>query len=142
MFEAALDTHDDGRANLHRWFVSVALVELVLVIWHLARGLPLSPTLGFLLGFGCVSGAALAVSWACPALTSKALPWALLPAAVLGGLSLSGLDGLPLVMIVMAALLLGTTLVGSVIGSAIEHPGQLVFVAIVGSAMDILSVLH
>ncbi len=142
MFETALATRDDHQARLQRWIASVVLVEVVLVIWHLGRALPLAPTLGFLLGFACVSSAALVVSWACPALSSKALAWVILPATVLAVLSFSGFQGLPQVMIVTAALLLGTTLVGNVIGSAIEHPGQLVFVAVVGSAMDILSVLH
>jgi hypothetical protein len=49
---------------------------------------------------------------------------------------------LPSAMLVTAALLFGGTLLGAVVGGAVEHPGQLLFVAIVSSAADIASVVH
>jgi hypothetical protein len=58
--------------------------------------------------------------------------------AVLG----SPLPDLSGALIVTAALLSGATLIGAAIGRAIEHPGQLVFVAVVSAAADFASVFH
>jgi hypothetical protein len=120
----------------------VGLVELALVGCWFARGVPLPPQLGFVFGFACVSASVVAVSGACPPLGRKALLWLVLPTAALLALSTGAVSGLLMAVFVTAALLFGATLLGSVIGGAVEHPGQLIFVAIVGSAMDVLSVLH
>jgi hypothetical protein len=65
-----------------------------------------------------------------------------LPAAALIALAFRPAADLTGALIVTAALLAGGTMIGSAVGRAIEHPGQLVFVAVVSAAADAGSVFH
>lgn len=96
----------------------------------------------FVVGFSAVAASVIATSFACPRFSVRALPLLLLPTLLLCLLGFYPGAGLDRAVAVTAALLLGGTLLGTVVGHAIEHPGQLVFVAIVSSAADVLSVFH
>jgi hypothetical protein len=132
----------DARAWL-RWLASAAYAEVLLLAAHrVAPGVPLAPVPAFVLGFMVVSGTALFASVRCPPVGRRALPLVLLPAAVLLWLSVSPLAELEMAATVTPCLLLAASLIGAVIGTAIEHPGHLVFVAIVSAAADVFSVFH
>ncbi len=131
-----------GRAWL-RWLGAVAAFDLLLLCAHaLGARLSLSPFVAYAVGFSVVCGSALLTSLACPPVTRRALPIAALLALALWPLSQYPPPELLLALCVTSVLLLAGTLLGSVVGFAIEHPGHLVFVAIVSSVADLLSVFH
>lgn len=103
---------------------------------------PLMPRPAYGLAFLAVAGAAIGTALFCPPAKRTALAWLLFPAAVLWLLAGRELDPLSGALLVGATLLLGGSLLGSVIGNSIEHPGHLLFVAIVSGAADTVSVVH
>jgi hypothetical protein len=121
----------------------MAWAVVALVAAHrLAPRAAISPVLAYAIAFAAVALAALGSAWRCPAVNPRALPWALVPALALLYLSAHPLAELDMAVAVTIALLSCCTLVGAVVGGAIEHPGQLVFVAIVSAAADMFSVFH
>jgi hypothetical protein len=102
----------------------------------------IAPTLAYAIGFFAVGGATVGSACACPRITPRALVLLLIPGAALWAVANYGGAGLGAALVVTAALLFGGTLLGSAVGGAIEHPGQVLFVALVSGAADLASVLH
>jgi hypothetical protein len=115
---------------------------LLLVGSWVAPQIEVDPRGGFLVGFGVVAGSAIASAWTFPPVRPRALRWLVLPLAVLLALSIWTLPDLPAALLVTCGLLAAATLLGTVVGGAIEHPGQLVLVAVVSAAADCASVMH
>jgi hypothetical protein len=100
------------------------------------------PLASFLVGFGCVAGAAIGVGAVAPAPRAR---WALalvFPAACLGAVAAVGPrpSGPLWVGLVTAALLGGGTLAGGLVGGRVQRPGHLMVVAYVSSLADLYSV--
>jgi hypothetical protein len=126
-----------------RWLAAVAVAEAALASGYwFSVWFPFDPKLAYAIGFTAVAGTTVLVACACPRLSPRALVLLLIPGAVLWAVAADGGAGLGAAMAVTAALLLAGTLIGSVVGGAIEHPGQLLFVALVSGAADLGSVLH
>ncbi|MGD8860891.1 MAG: hypothetical protein PVI30_12850 [Myxococcales bacterium] len=126
-----------------RWLATVGGAELLLLLAaSLGQAVHVSPVIAYAVGFAAVSGSALAVAANCPIASRRVAPLVMLPALALFGVSMVGAKGVEGAMVVTAGLLLGASLVGSAVGSAIDHPGHLIFVAVVSSAADIFSVFH
>jgi hypothetical protein len=135
-----------GRAALRPWIgwlSAIGWAEVLLVGAHrLSPGVALAPVLAFVIGFGAVVGTSLLCAARCPLAGPRLLAWLALPAAGLIALQLHSPGELEQAMGVTACLLFGGTLLGTIVGGAIEHPGHLVFVAIVSAAADVFSVFH
>lgn len=137
------------RAALGRWlgallFFPIALVLTALVAPHVP--IANTPLLGAaaLLAFVCVSAEVLTTAALTPALPPRFLWLGAAPIAFTG-LVLAAGEALPTfaaAALVTASLLSLGTLVGSVVGRAIEQAGHLVVVAIVSAGVDAVSVLH
>lgn len=126
-----------------RWLAVVGWAELVLLsAVHVAPRMQLDPLLGYGIAFSTVCALTLASALACPPVGRRGLALAAVPCLSLLAISVAGAGTLPTAVVVTAGLLLGATLVGAVVGCAIEHPGHLIFVAIVSSAADVFSVFH
>jgi hypothetical protein len=132
-----------ARARVGRPLLAIAAAELALWLAHSSWDLfTIEPRVAYVIGFLVVSSSAVATACACPR-----LPWPALGFLVIPGVALwvahAGPGG-PLLaaMLVTASLLFAGTLLGAVVGGAVEHPGQLLFVAIVSSAADLASVAH
>jgi hypothetical protein len=118
-----------------------AAVGLLGLAW-LAPHVPIDPLVGYVLGFACVSASTLGTVWAWPQLPKRGVLWLVPPAAcLLAVIGLGGTGSLEAALVLVCLLCLGS-IVGSIVGSAMQHPGHLLFVAIVSSAADALSVLH
>jgi len=128
------------------WLRWLAVIGSALGMLALARSLSPSmdvePRLAFLSGFGAVALSAVLTAAACPPIHARALLGLAFPAAALFALAFRPAPDLTGALIVTAALLAGASLVGGAVGRAIEHPGQLLFVAVVSAAADAASVLH
>jgi hypothetical protein len=123
--------------------LAIAVTEITLLSAHaISAKLPFGPLLAYVIGFSIVAGSALGVSAFCPSFSKRALLGVVVPAAAIVLVGQAGADQLTTALVVTPALLLGATLLGSVVGSAVEHAGHLLFVAIVSSAADIVSVFH
>jgi len=107
-----------------------------------AGAVPVEPVLGYALAFGVVAAQTLCVAWAAPTPSRTQLRLIVVPIAVVYAVYLGGASGVAAAMIVTAGLLAAGTLLGAAIGAGIEHPGHLLFVALISSGMDALSVLH
>ncbi len=105
----------------------------------LAPGIALSPIAAYLVGFAAVCGQTLMVSSLAPPASARALPVLLMPAAALLAVQASNGMGLWVAAAITAGLLLGGTLLGAVIGRGVQHPGHLLFVALVSGAADVFS---
>lgn len=126
-----------------RWLAAIGWAEVLLVGAYRAAGsISLQPVLAFAIGFSVVVGTSLLCAARCPPAGKQALAWLALPAAGLLLLQSDPPGELEQAMTVTACLLFGGTLLGAVVGGAIEHPGHLVFVAIVSAAADVFSVFH
>jgi hypothetical protein len=126
-----------------RWLAAIAWAELLIASAHrVAPALPVGPVAAYTIGFAAVVLTVLGSAWRCPPLGPRALGLLLLPAAGLYLVQVQPLAELGAAMIVTAGLLIAGTLVGAVVGGAIEQPGHLVFVAIVSAAADVFSVFH
>lgn len=126
-----------------RWIAAAGWAVVLLVFAHrLAPQLALDPLVSFGIGLTAVAATVLATASRCPPAGRLALPGAALPMLALVWLSAHPLPDLEMAVAVTACLLLGCTLLGSIVGSAIEHAGHLVFVAIVSAAADVFSVFH
>jgi hypothetical protein len=140
--EGAADSTPAWRPWL-RWLAVIGWAVLMLVVAHrLAPQVELSPLLAYAIGFAAVALSALGAAWRCPARKPRALVSIVPPCAALLWLSVYPWRELDMAVAVTVCLLLSCSALGAVVGAAIEHPGQLVFVAIVSSAADVLSVFH
>jgi hypothetical protein len=108
----------------------------------LSPSLDVEPRIAFLSGFAAVALSAVLTAAACPPIQPRALFGLTVPAAALFVLAFRPVPDLTGALLVTAALLAGATIVGGAVGRAIEHPGQLVFVAVVSAAADAGSVFH
>lgn len=100
------------------------------------------PVLSFVFSFGCIATLVLSTAQLCPARVRGDLRWLALPISALALVAVSGSRDVGHAAVVLIALLTAGTLLGSVVGASIEHPGHLLFVAIVSSFADAASVLH
>ena len=123
------------------WLAALAgSVALLCCAGWIAPRLPLFPVFAFIAGFTAVSGESLFVSLLVPHALPRMLPWLAFPLAALVVVRMTGSTGLLAAATVTAALLAAGTLTGSVVGSAIEHPGHIGFVAVASSLADVASV--
>ena len=107
--------------------------------------IPVPPLAAFVVGFGCVVGSALGVAAATPRPTPRSMLWLLPAFAVPVGLRIYEVAYGPVSASLSAVLVAGSllafgSLVGGMVGSRIEHPGHLLFVAVVSSLADTFSV--
>lgn len=96
------------------------------------------PVFAYLVGFACVVASTLGVAWFVPA-----KGWAGLTGAAIGLAAMAAAVSSPddeLALCVLAGLLLLGTTLGAWVGRRIQHPSHLLFVALVSSVADILSV--
>jgi hypothetical protein len=107
-----------------------------------APGVALDPLAAYTIAFAMVVASALVSAINCPSLGKRGLWYAALACVPLMWLTLHRPSELVAAVVVTFALLAAGTLIGNAIGTAIEHPGHLVFVAIVSAAADIASVFH
>jgi hypothetical protein len=125
------------------WWAAMAGVLAVLAaLVVVAPAVPAPPMLAYVIGFACVGGSAIASGLTCPRVQRRALWLLTLPIAALVILDEQGSDSLAEVFCVAMALLYGGSLLGAIVGGEVEHAGYLIFVAIVSSAMDLVSVFH
>jgi hypothetical protein len=123
--------------------VVVAVSEAVLVLAHaVSNSFPFEPHFAYAVGFLAVTSSATAVAGVFPRASLRALWLVSIPGVALWVLSSHADSGLFTAAVVTAALLFGGTLIGACVGASIEHPGQLLFVAIVSAAADLASVVH
>jgi hypothetical protein len=131
------------RADWVRWAAVGCAAALELgIAKYLGPRVAIAPLAAYEIGFGAVVASALACALICPPVQKRDLWLALLPAAVLCGVALAQPPEFGAAIVVTIALLLGGTLIGGAVGFAIEHPGHLIFVAIVSAAADAASVFH
>jgi hypothetical protein len=129
--------------QLSVWAIALLLsvFGFQLTAW-LAVYSPVSPVVAYLLGFACVVTTVLAVSLCVPSvrwagLVVAASGFTLMMVAVLA--PPNQVNGTPAVCVLTGLLALGTGL-GALIGRRIQHPSHLLFVALVSSVADVLSV--
>lgn len=103
---------------------------------------PVDPLAAYAIGFAFVAGSAIAVGQACPRVHRRTLWLLVLPISALALIGQHSSPGAALAAGVAAALLCGGSLLGTIVGREVEHAGYLVFVAVVSSAMDLVSVFH
>jgi hypothetical protein len=126
-----------------RWLTAIGWAVILLVVAaRSASRVDVPALLAYAIGFTVVATSVLASAWRCPPAKPAALVCALLAAAALFLFGSHPLAELDMAVAVTACLLVAGTLVGAVVGRALEHPGHLVFVAIVSSAADAFSVFH
>ncbi len=135
------------RARVLRWLMFPALGAVALLVGQaIGLSIPLPPIVSYAISFSCLCGLVLGTAVRCPAWPRRDLPLAIAIAVCAAiCIALVGLFGSVApanAALVLAALLVIGSLVGNVVGTAIEHPGQLLFVVIVSSAADAASVLH
>jgi hypothetical protein len=142
--EATTPREAGGARPWLRWLAVVGFCAALLVAASLvAPSVDLGAMGAFVVGFCAVAGSALLTALAIPRVPPRLLLLVLVPLGVLAiAASLGGEPRLDVAVSVTAALLLGGSLVGACVGRAVEHPGQLLFVAVVSSAADIFSVFH
>lgn len=127
---------------VHWWLAIGAAVAALAAAGWIAPRVPVDPITGYLIGFAAVCGSAIAAGDACPRVRRRALWLLMLPISALRILEDSGGSGLGAAAVVGAVLLAGGSLLGAIVGGEVEHAGYLVFVAVVSSAMDLVSVFH
>jgi hypothetical protein len=126
-----------------KWLAAIGWAEILLAAAHrFAPGAAVPPLAAYAAGFSAVVASALLCAWRCPPLPPRALALLPLPALGLYLIQAQAVADLDAALIVTACLLFGGTLLGAVVGRRIEHPGHLLFVAIVSAAADVFSVFH
>lgn len=129
--------------QLLRAFLVLASFEIILAgAYAISGAFPLDPRIAYACAFTMVAASAVAVGCTMPVPSARSLVWLVLPCAMLWVVGSAQGSGLLAALAVTAALLAGASLVGGVVGGLIEHPGQLLFVAIVSGAADVASVFH
>lgn len=132
-----------GGASWIRWLGTIAAsASLLAAMTAAAPFTTASPLVGYAIGFAFVAGSAIAVGLTCPRVHRRALWLLALPIGVLALLGGDGIAGPALAAGVAAALLCGGSFLGAIVGREVEHAGYLVFVVVVSSAMDLVSVFH
>ncbi len=128
-----------------RWLASIVAAPLALaLVASIAPRVPLAPLPAYLLAFACVAAEVLCAAALAPRLRARALAWLVVPLGSSAGVVALG-DALPelaAAALVTSSLLFAGTLLGSVVGGAVEHAGHLVIVAVVSALVDVFSVLH
>lgn len=130
-----------------RWLALPLLGGALLCLGQaIGDALAIDPLVSYVLSFGSVCGLALGAALLAPTWSrrDRQLAIAIAAGAALGiaFVGWSG-GGQPVhAAIVLAALLVLGSMLGQVVGAAIEHPGHLLFVALVSSIADAASVLH
>jgi hypothetical protein len=125
------------------WVAAVGWAVVALLAAHrVAPRIQIAPLGAYAIGFGVVALGVLGTAWRCPPVTRRALQLSVVPCLALLWLSDHPLPVLEMAGAVTVCLLMACTLLGGAVGWAIEHPGHLVFVAIVSAAADVFSVFH
>jgi hypothetical protein len=139
----------EPRARLAPWIASLlAPAGLLALVAALAPGVPIDGSTWLvaagILAFACVGAEVLTAAGLAPRLPARALLWLPLPIGTLVAVAVAGpaLPRLLAAALVTSALLAVGTLLGSVVGAAIDHPGHLIVVAVVSALVDAFSVLH
>lgn len=132
-----------GSKQLAAWAAALlsTLCGFQLTAW-LAVYSPAAPRIAYLVGFACVVSSALGVAWFVPRARWAGLLGACagITLMVVALLSPPGqVDAYPALCVLIGLLVLGTGL-GALIGRRIQHPSHLLFVALVSSVADVLSV--
>jgi hypothetical protein len=136
-------TGERGTRDWVRWIASLGASAVLLVAASaIAPRVTLDPVVAYAIGFAMVVASALASALCCPRLDKRALWFSALACVPLGWLTMHRPPEIAAAVVVTLALLVAGTTIGNAIGSAIEHPGHLVFVAIVSAAADVASVFH
>lgn len=129
-----------------RWLTAIVAPALALSAFALiAQNVSFPwPFAAGVVAFACVSAEVLVASALTPDLPARALLYGAIPLAALIALALAGsqVTDVPAAMIVTIGLLTLGTLIGGIVGRAVEKPGHLIVVAIVSSLVDAFSVLH
>jgi hypothetical protein len=128
-----------------RWLVSALGAAGVLVLAQLAAPhVPVSDLVAFLVAYGVVAASAVLSSLASPLFPRQSLVLVLIAIGALALVPALGLDHGTLTgaAIVTVALLLGATMIGSVVGGRIGDAGHLLVVGVVFTLVDTFSVLH
>jgi hypothetical protein len=123
----------------------LASAALLVAACRVAPQLRVSAITAYLAGFVAVSAMTLATAAAVPRLPRGALAGVLLAITALvlvQALDLARGSSVWGAAVITVALLLGATCVGSVVGSAMRHPGHLLVVAVVFTLVDTFSVFH
>lgn len=134
----------DARAYA-RWVGSAAIAAAVMgIVGLIAPGVTVSPFATYASAFCGVVLSTLFVCWAAPALQRPSLIWVLVAIAALELVATlkPGTHSTWGACVVLVSLLLGGSAVGTVIGRAIQHPGQLLVVGVVFTLADTFSVFH
>jgi hypothetical protein len=99
---------------------------------------------GYVVAFAVIGALAIAVGLTVPKLPAKALALLVVPVGALGllGALRVGAPNAGTAALVTASLLFGGSLLGGVVGRAIEAPGHILVVVVVSALVDVLSVLH
>jgi hypothetical protein len=124
-----------------RWLGTITACAGALILFRfIAPAIPLDPIVAYLFGFAAVVGQTLLVAALTPQHTPRQLPWFLLAAAILIAIRVTESYGVMCAVAVTASLLCIGTALGAAVGRAIEHPGHVLYVALVSSFADAFSV--
>jgi len=135
--------HIDTPSYWHwiRWLAAVGAAVILLIAGiFVAPHLSLSLRKAYVIGFCIVVCETLVVSLLTPRISLRILLFALIPVSSLLAIHFAGDLGAVGAIGVTAALLVVGPMIGSVVGAAIEHPGHLIFVAVVSAIADVFSV--
>lgn len=140
------DTASVEAEAVRRWLIATLGAALLLVVfaWIAPRLPAVHRYVAGVLAFACVGAEVLTVAGLAPPLRPRALIGLLLPLGAIVAVALAGssLPPIAAAALVTVSLLGAGTLVGAVVGRAIEAPGHLLVVAIVSALVDAYSVLH
>ncbi|MBK8170210.1 MAG: hypothetical protein IPK60_07665 [Sandaracinaceae bacterium] len=128
-----------------RWIGSALAAVLVMsVVSVFAPHVRVAPFVVYSTAFCCVVAATLFTAWAAPPLARSSLILVLVAIAALEIVATlkPGTTSLWAASVVLSALLFAGTAIGTVIGRAIQHPGQLFIVGVVFTLADTFSVFH
>ena len=139
----------EGGAGPVRWLIAIgAAVAALLVFALVAPRVPLDDPRAIaaagVLGFVCVGIEVLAAAATTPARGPRWLLGVLPALAALAAVATAG-DAMPRLVAavaVTAALLVAGTILGGVVGAAIDEAGHLIIVAVLSALVDVFSVLH
>lgn len=129
--------------RLKPWLAALIAPSGVLALVALAAPhVPVPRIAAVLFGFACVCAETLIAAALAPPSKRAALAWIAIPIGALVIVAVAEIPELAAAAIVTSALLAAGTLLGAVVGAAIEKPGHLLVVAVISAAVDVFSVLH
>jgi hypothetical protein len=136
----------NGKAGLRRWVPWLAAVVLVaavlVVVAAVSPAIQINLRDGYGVGLFVVALGVIASVSALPRISRRDVRWLALPLSMLAAANGFGWSGVFAALVVTVALLWLGGWVGAWVGGAIEHPGQLLFVALLSSFADVVSVKH